>query len=301
MVFINLAKLLLLIKAVQDCPSSIPKREEKLFLEYLKFKKTSDDKVSVEVPVELDRLKEIDVDKEVDDRKKKIIFHLIRTYTDSNFEFPTQTTDIYLVSPLVKCDHCHTGTLVFTRPDRQSRIAVVYTLAGPRCAKVYIKYCSQCQATVYNCYTEFSENGTTIRKYIDQKESSLYVNVTQETFFERKLLEELTEDVFTCDTRFVTWTEKYNRLHSKSETNLKERVLLNRKRVFDAWIIFSITQRIPVRFPVTRTLDGNIDIEEVCRFLYPSLKQFVDEKWLHHRCDKGRLHLRKKFKLWNFP
>ena len=77
----------MLIKAVKACPKEIPGRDKKLFDQYLDFGKSSEDVVKLYVPVHLDRLKQIDVDNESDQKKRQIIFHLIKVYTDSDFEF----------------------------------------------------------------------------------------------------------------------------------------------------------------------------------------------------------------------
>ena len=196
MVFFNLSKLIQLIQAAQDCPTEIPRRDNLLFEQYCKFKQTSDQNVSVEVPVQLDRMKEYDVDKEDVDRQKKIISYVSNDYTP--FVLPTPSNVIFIASPLSKCDICRSGRLIYTRAHRGARNVVVYTQNGPKCAIVYIKHCTTCEATVYNSYTEYLDNGILMRKY--SCEISPYINFTQESIFECKLLEELTEDIFICDT-----------------------------------------------------------------------------------------------------
>ena len=287
MVYINLSKLILLIKSVKECPIVIPKRCLLLFEQYSTFKKTSEDKVSVEVPVELEKLIEIDVDMETDSRKKQIIFHLIDVYTNSDFSSPNQSTDIYIVSPLEKCMKC-SGNLIFTRPGRRlGKAATVYTLKGPRTAKTYIKHCEKCLCAVFNCYTEWSENGTVMRRYNEFKTICSYFCCTTESFFEVGLLEDLEESVFTCNSRFVRWVEKYNRMHLKNYDNQSiERFKLNRQRILPCWLLYSIHKRITVNFPVLRNSDRSLDIEAICCFLYPSLKKFVDQKWLNHQCER---------------
>ena len=287
--FINLSKLILLIKAVKACPKEIPGRNEKLFLQYLNFRKTSDDKVSVEIPPEFEKLVEIDIDSESEDINRQIVIFLIDSYSNSEFSFPDQLIDIYIVSPLNQCERC-SGSLIFIRPYRlRGKGTIVYTMTGPQYAKVFIKHCSHCHATVHSCYTEWTDSGGVVRrKYLDSITTKVsYFSITQDSFFEVTLLEDLTESVFTCNSRFTRWVEKYNRLQQTStKTKFANRHELYRQRVFPCWLIYSVTKRMPVEFPVFRGQDRNLNIEEVCCVLYPALKATIDAKWLNHTCQK---------------
>ena len=279
MVLINLSKLMMLIQCIQNCPLSIPKRVDKLFDSYFSFKPTSDDLVSIHIPVELERLKERNVDDEEETKKKKIITEIIHIYSKSPIEFPSlSSTTIYLIPPISKCLKC-SGALITVRPHRKGRGAVVYTVQGPTFAEVYHKYCKQCNAVVYYCYTEFREEGNIFkRKYL--KSGLKYFSATQDTYFEFKLLEDLTEDLFTCDTRFHKWVMKYNR------TFRDQKIKLIKNRVFPVWVLYSIQKRIPVEFNVSRKADRSFDIEAACKILYPALKEFIDGKWISHKCSK---------------
>ena len=221
--FVNLGKLLLLILAIQRCPVDVPKRLDKLFDAYHSFNKTSDDKVSISIAVGLERIKEADLDDEDDKKKKLIIAEIISIYTKSDFVFPTQSTKIYLISLLKLCDLCETGVLVTVKPRQCGRVAVVYTKDGPQIAEVYLKHCTQCQATIYPCYSERRSNNSIQRKYLDPKMIKVF-SITKETFFDCLLLEDLSEDIFTCDVRVTNYVRKYNRVHKS--------ITLNEKRIF---------------------------------------------------------------------
>ena len=147
---------MLLIKSVEDCPIDIPGREKKLVDQYFKFMKTSEDTVSVQAPVELERLKEIDLDLESDEKKKKILINLIKYYTASSFEFPDQKPDLYLISSLKKCPCCG-GSLIIKRRYKKVRTVVAYCTSGPRLANVYTKNCPGCSASVHSSYIEYEE------------------------------------------------------------------------------------------------------------------------------------------------
>ena len=153
---------------------------------------------------------------------------------------------------------------------------MVYTINGGQECELYHKYCSKCHASVYSCYTEYKVGEKVIRKYLRSNQIK-YFGVTTETFFERSFLESVTEDLFTCHSRVTNIVDKYNRLNPG-------KIALNKKRLFSAWIIFSINERFNIEFPVIRSSDNNIDIDAVCEFLYPKLKKLVDEKWLKHEC-----------------
>ena len=91
--------------------------------------------------------------------------------------------------------------------------------------------------------------------------------------------DELTEAVVTCNVQFTNWVTAYNRLKSrKSSSKMFHRSLI------DAWMIFSARKRISVTFPVIRDKSRHLDVESICAVLYPQLRQWVDEKWLHHIC-----------------
>ena len=75
--------------------------------------------------------------------------------------------------------------------------------------------------------------------------------------------------------------EKYNHKHKNSE------VKLNKERLLDAWFIFSLCKYIPdLKFKVARDHHSGIDIESICKQLYPLLKTKIDRKWFYHCCEK---------------
>ena len=278
MVFIKLTKFILLIHAIHACPPGIPYRGDKLFEAYSLFESLSEDIISVSVSASLERLKETNLDEEDPKRKKEIIFELVNQYTASSFKFPSDSSNIYLVSPLDICDICKKGKLVVVRPKRHGRGANIYTRDGGRSGNVYHKQCNElsCLATVFSSYTEYKQGDVIMRKYLDFSKIKFF-SITQETFFDVNVLNELSEDIFTCRCRVTNYVKKYNRLHGS--------IPLNKKRVFDAWLIFSIMKRLPsVDFPVLRNIDRAIDVEAVCKYLYPDLRKVVDEKWLQHVC-----------------
>ena len=279
MVKVNFSKLAQLIDATNNCPVGIPNRITKLFEMYEKACSTSDYEVSVHVSANLERLIEKNLDSEEKQRKMAIFSEIIENIQDLSLPCCNESK-IYLISPLETCNNCGADSLITVRPSSHGSEGIVYTRAGSRVAEVYHKHCRQCLATLYTCYTEFGEEKSLTRRYLPLCDIK-YFSITMKTFFDVKLLEELTEDIFTADCRITSFVEKYNRINTSS-------IELNKKRIFSSWLIFSISKRLLhcTEYPVIRDKDRNLNVEAVCSVLYPSLRKHVDAKWLKHICMK---------------
>ena len=275
MVKVNLSKFLQLVVAIKACPEGVPHRNQKLNDSFASFQASCDEIISIHLSPGLERLNETNIDDEDTERKKNIINEIIKLYTNSTLIFP-QSGRIFLISSLEKCNVCESGNLVAVRPSREGKTAVLYTGSGGRYAEVYHKHCTQCLATVYPCYTDYKIGDTNHRKYLKFK-SIKYFSITSETYFDSDLLNEVSEDLFTCSCRFTSVVEKYNRLHKS--------IKLDKKRLLPAWSVFAISKRLSeVEFPVVRDKNRNLNIEEVLGFLYLKLREFVDSRWIDHLC-----------------
>ena len=276
---INLSKFLMITQAIDACPVGVPKRNEKIYAQFKSFTPTSDHVISIEVAAHLDDFLDTNIDEKNEDQRKKIVFDLIQAYSLNSLRFPKDSTDVHLISPLTKCDLCDVGELSVVRPDRVGRTCLIYSEHGARECTVYHKFCRICGAKIYPCYSEkVLPDKKVTRKYLRLNQVA-HFGVTNETYFTKKFLENVTEDVFTCHARINNIVLKYNRLNSNS-------VELNKKRLQSAWIIFSIVKRMEeVSFPVFRDTDGGIDIDAVCGYLYPQLKKKIDSKWIKHYCE----------------
>ena len=288
MVLISFKKLTFLLKAIEDCPEGIPFRQSKIIRQFLKLPTTYDEKVSVKIPLEWEKFPESDIS--LHDDQEKILCHIITTFTG---KLTDQVPELHITSPLQRCPICR-GDLDFAKriKYRKDPSAMVYCKDGPRIATVYPKKCTNCSATIFSSYVEYEqEDGIVMRKYFENSE---YISATQDTFFECALLEELSEDIFTCNTRFINWSEKYNRLHIDSlkknvlsTTNLKnKRYELNRQRVLPCWILYSMNKKLDLLFPVQRDESRSLDIELICKIMYPELKKKINSKWLGHICQQ---------------
>ena len=273
---INLSKFLMLTQAIDACPIGVPKRSEKIYEQFKTFNSTSDHMISIEVLGHLDDLVETDIEEKDENKKKKILFDLIQMYTSNTLRYPEDSTDIHLITTLTKCDLCNVGELSIARPDRMGRQCLIYSEHGARACTVYHKFCQICGAKIYPCFSEkVSSDKKVTRRYL-RFDQITHFGVTNETYFTKKFLESVTEDIFTCHSRINNIVMKYNRLNQKS-------IELNKKRLWSAWVIFTIVERMDVSFPVIRK-DRSIDIEAVCSYLYPELKKKIDEKWIKHEC-----------------
>ena len=275
MVYVNLSKLLQLIVAIWGCPIEVPKREEKLIKAYLGFVALSDHKVSIAVDQKFERIKEVCIDEETAQTRKFILMDIINQYTERQFNIPMKADTLYLISSLSSCLFCE-GMMVVVQSRHGGRKALLYTPSGGVNAIVYTKHCTNCSACAYPAYIETTNETVVKRKYM-KRSTMTYFSITSETFFEASFLDMVTEDLFTCYSRFSSIVEKYNRLFSA--------IPLIKKRLIDAYMIYAINSRLDgVEFPIIRDSFRNINIEESCRLLYPELRRTVDSKWKEHRC-----------------
>ena len=273
---INLSKLMQLIDLVQNCPIGYPGRTKILLDAYTAFNVTSPNVVSIEVSPDLERLNERDIDSEDAHRRRLILTELILNYSQS-FTYPEKPTTVFLLPLISRCPECD-GELKIFKPSMLGRCSIAYTTHGPKLAHVYHKNCSKCQITAYYCYFEKKNGMESFRKYYEH-EMDFFI-VTQDTYFSVQLLHELTLDLFIMDVNFLQWVEKYNTLHCNDPS-----MSMYRKRIIPVWLFFSIKKRLSLEFPVLRNADRNLDVEGICRLLYPKLKQIVDKKWVDHVCE----------------
>ena len=200
---------------------------------------------------------------------------IINQYSKNKFTIPVDTDKVYLVSPLKNCVFCD-GNLVVIQSRKGGKKAILYTSTGGVHAVVYVKHCTKCNAYAYPAYSDSMNEATVQRKYV-KSDKMMHFSITSETYFDIPFLNMLTEDLFTCFTRFSSFVEKYNRLY--------EAFPLIKKRVIDAYLIYAINSRLNgIEFPVVRDSFRNLSIEETCKVLYPQLRRFIDLKWISHMC-----------------
>ena len=157
----------------------------------------------------------------------------------------------------------------------------VFTLHGVCDGEIYRKICPTCKTTYFYNYCEkqkIDSHSPPIRNYYDINFSQEpYFSVTNQSFFEKKLLDTVCEEIVTCNVQFTNWATCYNRLN-------RNKNLMDYRALIQAWLIYQIWRRLGVSFPVVRDKSRNIDIEEICAILYPELRRTVDSKWINHNC-----------------
>ena len=215
--------------------------------------------VSVKVSPKLERLKERNIDDEEISIQRKLIDDFIKSSTNTNSpsNVPKSNHTIYLMRMLSKCFRCQ-GKLELTRNKKgkaHGRTGVcIYTKSGPRFAEVWSKHYSLCACKIYYCYLEYTEDDQLIREYhkSGEKLEDLF-SITQDTYFSNELFEDLSEDIYTSDVRFVRWVEKYNRIYPSNMPLIKN-------RVFAAWIMWSVNKLVHLKFIIKRKADRNLDL-----------------------------------------
>ena len=286
MVFANLSKLMKFVDIISKTPKEVSKRKTRLIKAYGKLEADTTDIVSIKIK-DLERFTEMHLDDEEDGRKQKILELLIDDYTDSKKSLP-QVNDLktYLFPSITNCLNscCCQKSLIICRPSRTDNSVSVFTLNGVLEGEIYRKVCQNCQTLYYyNYFDKTDMDGQLVRTYYDDsnsKESSFF-STTNETFFAKDLLDSLNEEIVTSYVQFVNWSTCYNRLKAGG------RSLMSCKLAIPAWLIYQIWRRISVSFPVVRDKARNLDIEQICAYLYPQIREHVDKGLVFK---KGNLH-----------
>ena len=270
---------------VSTTPKEISKRKTRLMDAYNNIVPDSSNIVSVKMRADLERIRESNIDSEDDEMRCKIIEQLIEDYTESNFSVPKSNDfKTFLIPTVTSClkSDCDEKALIICRPSRTENSVPVFTVSGVLEGEVYRKVCSCCKSIYYyNYYEHICDKDQLMRTYYPHDPPSCaFFSTTNESFFEAKLLENLSEEVVTCNVQFVNWATCYNRLNSNDTWKVSG------KLVIPAWLIFSIWKRIIVEFPVIRDKFRNLDIEAVLAHLYPRLRLHIDNRWHHHICSR---------------
>ena len=262
MVLFYISKLVNLIHIIGNCFVGVPSRNKRICEDYETLTANSIEEVSVRVSPFFEKVKEINIDKYDIETRRSILSDLIGVYTLAELKIPSDLTKYYLVTQISKCDSCQAAsTLLVIKPGRKGLSAIVYTRTGPRILEFYHKNCPNCSAVYYYNYKEANN----VRIYYEDEPK--YFSTTQETVFEAQLLDEITEDIFLCETHFSNFVTKYNRLHVKNGEPK-----LVRQRLLNCWMIYAISKRINVSFQIKRKIDRNLDTESIFKELYPALK-----------------------------
>ena len=269
----------------KSVPSSFPKRSAVIIKHFRQFyEEIGEDglNVSIEVSAKLERTKAearfsdeptIQQDKIIEDLIKRLPLDSITTH---------HNTPRFLITNKLKCN-CGSDLRVAAAP--KSRSCVLFTTEGAVQAHSYKKICKECKSTHYPSYSEYTDDmtGEIYRQY---DSSSAIVAATQDTYFEKRFLSEVREDLCLLDTKFRHLEEKYNTLYG--ENSIKP---LNYKRLELVFIVHEISIRVPeFKFPVIRKESSELDQEEICKAAFGPLSAAFHQKWMEHECEGCQSH-----------
>ena len=260
---------------LQEIPKEIPKRDQVICHEWASFESNVDLTVSVKVSAVLERLtREVFIDEEPEEKQNKIIRDLIAR---SNIGTERIRSDPRGPKFLVTSKRsCFCGGELRVVAARSSRKVNIFTSNGLLPGYSYTKVCQACQAKHYPSYCDYEKDAK--RKY-DKVEGDFF-SVTQDSYFEKSLLEEVTHDLCLLDSKFCLIVEKYNLLHPSHHA-------LNYKRLELAWMVFSLNKRCPgLEYKILRKSSGEIDQEEICHQAFPILNIAFQKEWIDHKCPK---------------
>ena len=281
MVLVNLSKMVRFAAIVHAMPVEVSKRISRLIQIYHEIESNSSIIVSIKVRCDLERLVERHIDSEEPLRQARIIECLINIFTENKLDISAQRDfKVILLPPVKKClmDGCFANELSLSALRNTDTYVPVYTTNGVVKGEMYHSKCNKCSATYYNCYYEFTNNdGLSRRNYYDEVDTEFFA-ITSKTVFEKKLLDNLAEEIITCNVQFSNWVECYNRI------NYVDKNPMSVKLIIPVWLLYMIKKKCSISFPVERTDHRNLDEEKVFAYLYPIYRQSVDQTWISHSC-----------------
>ena len=285
MVLIDLCKLYEFGTIVSQTPADVSKRKSRLIECFNSIEPEGSLAVSVKIKADLERIVERDIELEVPERRLKIIEFLIDHFSNKQLDVKTMSGGkTFLMPPVIMClfPECQSEELMLCRPNKTENCVPIFTQGGVIKGEVYRKRCRGCNAEYYYSYVEYkSTTGQLMRSYYSRNMNpGQYFSFTNATFFEKELLNVLAEEIVTCNVQFTNWTECYNRLKTADSERLSVKLLV------PAWLVFQAWMRCDVNFPVVRDKAGNLDVETVCSYILPSVRRYVDLKWITHCCSK---------------
>ena len=203
MVQFNIEQFVFLIKYLRVCPVNFPKREKIILEAYNAYKSKSQHYVSVEVDPDDEVIPECRIEDYPIAKKNKIIKFLIDKFSRTPIDITVEPSTVYICPEYDKCPRC-LGDMKIWQSYRGGAQAIAYTSTGPKLALVFHKNCSTCSTTVFNGYYETvyyngTDKETTYRTYFE--EDTPFLSATNESFFERTVLQDLNEDLFGSDVR----------------------------------------------------------------------------------------------------
>ena len=226
MVKFDLCVLMKFKEQIHRTPTELPKskRRKRLLEEYEKITGDNVEVVSVQVPSSYESYIEKHIDETETKQKELILHHLIDKYTNSTHARLSENNfglflpnKRYLIPPVNTCLKigCCKAKLQLCRPSKTNNSATIFYVNGVGIAEVYRKKCQACKTEFYYSYWEYSVGDKIQRRYYNNS-NEVFFALTNNTIFEKKLLDDLTEDIVTCYVQFVNWVTVHNQKYPSS-------------------------------------------------------------------------------------
>ncbi len=187
---------------------------------------------------------------------------------------------IHFNSPAVECVFCKAK---LNEKTKAYQAMVYFDSSKPKKAEINSKICDICNASHFISH---AENAHKERKPLETIMSSEYIAFTNETIFEKMMLERLTASLFCDHATFMGYINTHNHIFDCEKDYLenKEKVkrsCLNEKRLIEAWFFYQFLKakneipdnKVEYEFPTIEQLDQAI------LQLKPSLLPFFIKKW----------------------
>lgn len=187
------------------------------------------------------------------------------------------------ISEASVCEFCNSKL----SGKQQDFSAVCYFYSSkPKKATIQTKSCEFCGAMHYLSYAEKSNSSERDRKILKNVLNAKFVAFTNETIFERLLLDSFTSDLIYKHSSFMGFTNAYNFLFKCKQDYLVDqdkvkRSCLNESRLIETWFYYQFLKcfneinKSLLICPAPQMKNLNISI----RKLKPSLVKFFVNKW----------------------
>lgn len=194
-----------------------------------------------------------------------------------------EETLVNFKSDALVCEFCN-SKLTGKRKDF-SAVCYFYS-SKPKKATIQTKSCQLCGAVHYLSYAEKINTSDYDRKMLKNVLDAKYVAFTNETIFERLLLDSFTSDLIYKYSSFMGFTSAYNFLFGCKQDYLNDndkvkRSCLNEKRLIDAWFYYQFLKcfnEINKSFVMCQAPQMT-NLNNTIRNLKPSLLKFFVQKW----------------------
>jgi len=187
---------------------------------------------------------------------------------------------IHFNSPANECIFCNAR---LSNKTKDYQAMVYYDSSKPKKAVINSKICDICNASHFISYAENSQKE---RKPLETILNSKFIAFTNETIFDRIILERLTAGLLCDHATFMGYVSSHNHLFDCEKDYLEnketvKRSCLNEKRLIEAWFFYQFLKvkneitdnKVQCEFPTIEQLDS------VILQLKPSLLPFFIKKW----------------------